>query len=134
MKYKSTRGGSTGLSFEDALFTGYATDGGILVPDTIPSISKEQLKTWSRLGFVDLAKEITSLFVPDTEIPKQELNGSIYMYLLLAVCLSVCLSLCMYVHVIGYIINKFEPWHVISNNVTFDKCRLRRDCAASFYA
>ena len=27
-----------------------------------------------------------------------------------------------------------EPRHVISNNVAFDKCRLRRDCAASFYA
>ena len=80
MKYKSTRGGSTGLSFEDALFTGYAADGGILVPDTIPSVSKEQLKTWSRLGFVDLAKEITSLFVPETEIPKQELNGSIFTF------------------------------------------------------
>ena len=97
MKYKSTRGGSTGLSFEDALFTGYAADGGILVPDTIPSVSKEQLKTWSRLGFVDLAKEITSLFVPETEIPKQELNGSIYMYLSLFVCLSICP--CHWIHI-----------------------------------
>ena len=25
-----------------------------------------------------------------------------------------------------------EPWHVISNNVEFDKCRLRPACAASF--
>ena len=24
-----------------------------------------------------------------------------------------------------------EPWRVISNNVAFDKCRLRRACAAS---
>ena len=98
MKYKSTRGGSTGLSFEDALFTGYAADGGILVPDTIPSISKEQLMTWSRLGFVDLAKEITSLYVPETEIPKQELNGSIYAYLPFYICLSVCPCYCRHMN------------------------------------
>jgi threonine synthase len=30
MKYKSTRGGVHGLSFEDALYTGYASDGGIM--------------------------------------------------------------------------------------------------------
>ena len=27
-----------------------------------------------------------------------------------------------------------EPWHVISKNVTFDKCRLRTACAAFFEA
>ena len=27
-----------------------------------------------------------------------------------------------------------EPWHVISNNVAFDKCRFRQACAASFLA
>ena len=64
------------LTFEDAFFTGYAADGGILVPEKIPTVSKETLTTWSQLGFVDLAKEIISLFIRETEIPRQELNGN----------------------------------------------------------
>lgn len=74
MKYTSTRGGVRNLTFEDALFTGYATDGGILVPDKIPVISKKTLVRWSKLGFVDLAKEIVPLFVPETEVPRSDLN------------------------------------------------------------
>ena len=75
MKYTSTRGGVGNLTFENALFTGYATDGGILVPEEVPVVSGETLKSWSRLGFVDLAKEIVSLFVPEEEIPRIDLNG-----------------------------------------------------------
>ena len=75
MKYTSTRGGVRNLTFEDALFTGYAADGGILVPDKIPVISKKTLVRWSKLGFVDLAKEIVPLFVPETEVPRSDLNG-----------------------------------------------------------
>ena len=29
---------------------------------------------------------------------------------------------------------KYEPWHVISNNVHFDMCRLRWACAAHLEA
>ena len=76
MKYRSTRGDVGDLTFEDALFTGYAADGGILVPEKIPTVSKETLTAWSQLGFVDLAKEIISLFIRETEIPRQELNGN----------------------------------------------------------
>ena len=75
MKYTSTRGGVSDLTFENALFTGYAEDGGILVPEDIPLVPRETLQLWSRLGFVDLAKEIVSLFVPEQEVPRSELNG-----------------------------------------------------------
>ena len=75
MKYTSTRGGVSDLTFENALFTGYAEDGGILVPVDVPVVSCETLKSWSRLGFADLSKEIVSLFVPEEEIPRSELNG-----------------------------------------------------------
>ena len=32
----------------------------------------------------------------------------------------------------GVALSPYEPVHEISNNVAFNKCRLRRDCAASF--
>jgi len=35
--YKSTRGKSSGLTFEQALLSGYAEDGGLFLPDKLPS-------------------------------------------------------------------------------------------------
>ena len=35
---------------------------------------------------------------------------------------------------ITYRTTTYEPWHEISNNVAFDKCRLKRACAASFFS
>lgn len=81
MKYTSTRGGVRDLTFEDALFTGYATDGGILVPEEIPTVSAETLKSWGHLSFVELAKEIVSLFISEEEIPRSDLNGKKIIYL-----------------------------------------------------
>lgn len=75
MKYKSTRGGVHGLSFEDALYTGYASDGGILIPESIPVISKETLKSWVPLSYKELAKKIVPLFVTEDEIPMSKLDG-----------------------------------------------------------
>ncbi|XP_060084610.1 threonine synthase-like 2 [Ylistrum balloti] len=75
MKYCSTRGGVKGLTFEEALYTGYAEDGGILLPENIPSITKSTLQSWSKLSYVELVKEIIPFFVGDDEIPKENLNG-----------------------------------------------------------
>ncbi|OWF40335.1 threonine synthase-like 2 [Mizuhopecten yessoensis] len=75
MRYCSTRGGVTGLTFEEALYTGYAEDGGIILPETIPTITTDTLKSWSKLSYVGLVKEIVPLFVGEDEIPKDELNG-----------------------------------------------------------
>lgn len=43
MKFKSTRGGVSGLSFQDAVLSGLADDEGLLIPETIPQVSKELL-------------------------------------------------------------------------------------------
>ncbi len=39
MKYISTRGNAPILSFEDAMLTGLARDGGLYVPEAIPKMS-----------------------------------------------------------------------------------------------
>ena len=45
MKYQSSRGGVRDLSFEDVLFSGYAPDGGLFVPSSVPRLSRETLRS-----------------------------------------------------------------------------------------
>ena len=77
MKYRSTRGGASGLTFEEALYTGYATDGGILLPETVPAVDRDTLKSWAPLTYPQLAKKIVPMFVGEDEIPSSDLNGNI---------------------------------------------------------
>ncbi len=43
IKYKSTRGQQNGLSFEEVVLGGLATDKGLFVPETIPKMSLEEI-------------------------------------------------------------------------------------------
>ncbi len=69
MKYTSTRDGSKFYSFAQALFSGYAPDGGLFVPEQLPTFwdspesKKILLKKWSELGYVDLATELLDPFL-----------------------------------------------------------------------
>jgi threonine synthase len=73
--FVSTKGGVAPVDFETAVLQGFAADGGLFVPETIPRISEEQLREWSGLDFVDLAFEILSLFIDRTIISVDELRG-----------------------------------------------------------
>lgn len=75
MRYCSTRGGVNGVTFEDALYTGYAEDGGILLPEKIPFITKETLASWAKLSYVDIVKNIVPYFVGEDEVPHGDLIG-----------------------------------------------------------
>ena len=66
MKYRSTRGGVSGISFTDALLMGLADDGGLLVPDHIPDVSS-RLQDWRNLNFVQVAQRLLKLFIDDLE-------------------------------------------------------------------
>ena len=57
--------------------TGLAPDGGLYVPQSLPSVSTEQMEQWKGLSYTDLAFEIVSPFV-DGAIPEQELKRIIY--------------------------------------------------------
>lgn len=72
--YRSTRGGSSGLTFEQAVFEGLAPDGGLMVPDEIPDISST-FRSWKDLSFGDLAFEIASLYCDVDEIPADDLRS-----------------------------------------------------------
>ena len=63
MKYISSRGGGEAVSFEEAIGTGYAADGGLYMPETLPAISKEDLEAWKHLDYASLAFAVLWPFV-----------------------------------------------------------------------
>jgi len=72
MRYISTRGGIDPLGFKDAVMMGLARDGGLLLPETLPTISAAMLDRWQNLPYQYLAREVLSLFIDD--IPEQDLD------------------------------------------------------------
>lgn len=73
MKYISTRGGVAPQSFEDVVLTGLAPDGGLFVPQTVPTFSKEEIASWAGLPYNELAFKIMAPFVAGA-IPEDELK------------------------------------------------------------
>lgn len=76
MKYISTRGKGPALNFEEVMLTGLADDGGLYVPETLPTYSKEEIASWSKLSYPDLAYKIVQPFVSDS-IPADDLKAII---------------------------------------------------------
>ncbi len=72
MQYLSTRGGVSPIPFTEAVMMGLATDGGLLLPRTIPRIGSETFNSWQKLTYAELAFEVMSRFVDD--IPNSDLK------------------------------------------------------------
>jgi threonine synthase len=72
MRYISTRGGIEPLQFQDAVMMGLARDGGLLLPQTLPTVTEDVLNGWQQLSYQALAKEVLSLFIDD--IPGSDLE------------------------------------------------------------
>ncbi|MBO4452364.1 MAG: threonine synthase, partial [Clostridia bacterium] len=61
MMYLSTRGGEVRCTSAEAIKNGLAGNGGLFVPETIPSLSEDGLKRIASLGYAGRAAEIMSL-------------------------------------------------------------------------
>ena len=55
-------------------FLGYARDGGLYFPETIPSLTKDEIEEWSVLSYTELVKKVMPLFISAEEIPQPDLN------------------------------------------------------------
>jgi threonine synthase len=66
MRYISTRGAAPVLTFGEAMLTGLARDGGLYVPETIPTLSKDDIAALSGLTYEEAAFRIMRPFVGDT--------------------------------------------------------------------
>lgn len=74
IQFVSTRGGIAPVDFEMAVTSGFAADGGLFVPESIPQVTPGMLVKWSGLDFVTLAHEIVSLFIDESAIPAKDLT------------------------------------------------------------
>ncbi|MDV6318063.1 threonine synthase [Chromohalobacter sp. HP20-39] len=63
MRYISTRGQAPALSFEEVVLTGMASDGGLYVPETIPTLSTEDLEAMAGLSYAEIAFRVMKPFV-----------------------------------------------------------------------
>jgi threonine synthase len=65
MDYISTRGQAPKLKFADVLLAGLASDGGLYVPETLPTFSREEIASWAGLSYAELAFRLIEPFVDD---------------------------------------------------------------------
>lgn len=66
MRYISTRGTAPVLSFEDAMLTGLARDGGLYLPETWPQLDTETIKSFSGKSYEEVAFQVMRPFIGDT--------------------------------------------------------------------
>ncbi|KAI0052368.1 tryptophan synthase beta subunit-like PLP-dependent enzyme [Auriscalpium vulgare] len=75
MKYFSTRGGDATLTFEEAVLAGLAPNGGLYIPEHIPTLPPNWQSEWASYSFQDLSVAVLSLYISDEEISRQELRA-----------------------------------------------------------
>lgn len=79
MKYVSTRGqNNDSVSSAYAIKTGLASDGGLFMPETIPQIDLEFIKSLAPLSYPERAARVLSLFLTDYTYDElfQDANGA----------------------------------------------------------
>ena len=65
MKYISTRGQAPVLSFEEAMLTGLARDGGLYLPETIPQMSTKDIAALEGQSYEEVAFRVMRPFIGD---------------------------------------------------------------------
>ena len=66
MQYISTRGTAPVLTFEQAMMTGLARDGGLYVPDAVPTLTTAQIAAMAGQSYEDIAFAVMRPFIGDT--------------------------------------------------------------------
>ncbi|MGG7646039.1 threonine synthase [Rhodovulum sp. YNF3179] len=65
MRYISTRGRAPALSFDEAMLTGLARDGGLYVPEDVPALSRDDIAALAGLSYEEAAFRVMRPFVGD---------------------------------------------------------------------
>ncbi|RYH01123.1 threonine synthase [Salipiger sp. IMCC34102] len=66
MRYISTRGDAPTLSFEEAMLTGLARDGGLYVPEEIPTLDAQTIAAMAGQSYEEVAYTVMRPFVGET--------------------------------------------------------------------
>ncbi len=75
MNYISTRNSSYSVSAAQAIVAGLAPDGGLFIPESLPSFTLDEIGALAKADYVDRATEVLSRFLCD--FTKDELSDSI---------------------------------------------------------
>lgn len=65
LKYLSTRNADLKFSFQEAVLSGLAPDGGLFLPEAYPTISPATIRAWQGKTYQQVAFEIFKLFIED---------------------------------------------------------------------
>lgn len=65
MRYVSTRGNAPVLGFEAVTLAGLASDGGLYLPETWPTLSRDEIAGLAGLSYVDTAVAVMTPFIGD---------------------------------------------------------------------
>ena len=76
IKYISTRGNAPKLSFKDVVFEGLASDGGLYIPESWPSLSKEMIDSFASMTYQEIAYEVILPYV-DSSLTEKDLKDII---------------------------------------------------------
>eukprot|EP01134_Creolimax_fragrantissima_P000154 CFRG0154T1 len=77
MKYVSTLSDLASgkrVSFEYAALNPFAEDGGLWVPDEIPVIPLDTLKSWAGKSYQEIMFNVMSLYISESELPAEDLR------------------------------------------------------------
>ncbi len=74
MRYISTRGAAPVLDFEQVTLAGLASDGGLYLPESWPSLSADEIAALRGLSYVDTAVAVMAPFVEGT-LTREELRA-----------------------------------------------------------
>jgi threonine synthase len=66
MRYISTRGNAPVLNFEDTMLTGLARDGGLYVPEAVPTLTTDQIAAMAGQSYEDIAFNVMYPFIGET--------------------------------------------------------------------
>ncbi|MEO1640524.1 MAG: threonine synthase [Pseudomonadota bacterium] len=66
MRYISTRGTAPALSFEEAMLTGLARDGGLYVPEDVPTLTHAQIAAMAGESYEEVAFKVMRPFIGET--------------------------------------------------------------------
>lgn len=64
-------------STSQTVLSGLAPDGGLYIPSNIPSLPQDWKSKWASLSFTELALEIYSLYIPQSQINRSQLQDLI---------------------------------------------------------
>lgn len=59
----------------ESMLSGYLSEGGIVLPENVPRVSREELSKWVTLSYPELCKKVLQLFIDEAEISKEEIGS-----------------------------------------------------------